>query len=69
MFQTYKGGECDYSDLSYNTQPDSPKLGDGPLIESDGAFPASHAFDKTSPSWDSVGDVPRGGSFDSPSDK
>ena len=69
MFQTYKGGDSDISDISYSTQPEQPKVGEGPLVESAGAQPMSHAFDKTSPSWDNVGKVPRGGSMDSPTDK
>lgn len=69
-FQTYKGGEEDFKDRSYSTQPSEPPLSDGPLVESDGAQPASHSFSKTSPSWDAKGDAPRGGSgLMSPTDK
>lgn len=65
----YDGGSDDVKNPDYNTVPNEPSMSDGgPVESSEGAQPSSRSFDKTSPSWDNVGPVPKGGSLTSPTD-
>ena len=63
----YKGS--DTYEGNGNTQPDEPKRASGGPVQSPSGLDDGSSFDKTTPSWDNVGNVPRGDVMDSPTDK